>query len=235
MLLALATGSIALAMAPRISLGGASLADAIDGAVPGFDQIRAVFRAVVLAQLAIVALAMLGARTIQAWARRRARWRWVLHAACILAVIELVPERPHVTRLPDDDTAWIAWMRDVAPPRAAMAWIPFAPSGEVCDHEDIAAAMLGTLVHGHPMVNGYSSYFPAVHNHLAKTTKTLPDRRSVMALWVAGVRHVVTPDDGPLRGLDEAGRERLGLRIAMHDDRAAVTVFELRQAPAPDE
>ncbi|HWB75779.1 MAG TPA: hypothetical protein VG755_12515, partial [Nannocystaceae bacterium] len=149
MLLAVVLAALALASGPRLG----PLADALE-LVPGYGQIRALFRATALAQIGVIALAMIGLRMLQVRLRRR-RGLVVLFAALLL--VELVPPSPRWTTLPDPELAWVQWLRDEAEPGAAIAWIPFAPSGDVCDHEGTARAMLLGLAHGHPLVNGYSS------------------------------------------------------------------------------
>ena len=217
MLLVVALASIALALGPRLG----PLADAFE-LVPGYGQIRALFRATVLAQLAVVALAMIALRMLQVRLRRR-RGLVVLVAAVLL--VELVPPSPRWTTLPDPDAAWVQWLRDDAEPGAPVAWIPFAPSGDVCDHEATARAMLLGLVHGHPLVNGYSSFFPPLHNRTSKATRALPHGRGLIALRMVGARYLVAADDGPLSGIDEERRALLAITPVFRDDDAGITIF----------
>jgi hypothetical protein len=182
----------------------------------------------VLAQIGALALAMLGLRALQV--RLRARKRsvaWVSVLAVLLA-IELVPPPPRWTSLPEPEQAWVQWLRDEAEPGAAIAWIPFAPTGEVCDHEATAAAMLLGLTHGHPLLNGYSSFFPPLHNRTSHAARMLPHGRGIVALRMSDARYLVAPDGGPLDGIDDARRELLGIDIVMRDGAAGVTIWSVR-------
>lgn len=227
MLLTLVVGAILLALAPRIALAGWEPSEFLAAHVPGYGQIRAVFRAIVLAQLGVLALAMLGLRALQIRLRRRRvgpRWVWI---AAVLLLVELTPPAPRWTTLPEPDAAWILWLRDEAPADAPIAWIPFAATGDVCDHEETAAAMLLGLAHGHPMVNGYSSYFPAPHDRAAQAARMLPHGRGIVALRVIGTRYLVARDGGPLDDIDDARRELLRIHRVMRDDGAGVTIWEI--------
>lgn len=231
MLLTLVVGAILLALAPRMVLFGWEPSEFLADHVPGYGQIRAVFRAIVLAQLGVVALAMLGLRALQIRLRARRvgpRWVWI---AAVLLLIELTPPSPRWAELPNPDTAWLTWLRDDTPADAPIAWVPFALTGDVCDYADTAAAMLLGLEHGHAMVNGYSSYFPEPHNRAAHAAKMLPHGRGIVALRVLGTRYLVAPDGGPLGGIDEARRELLGIHVAMRDDAAGVTIWEIEPRP----
>lgn len=234
MLLTLVITAVLLAMAPVVAIADVSLADVIDRVVPGYAQMRAVFRVIVVAQIAALVLAMLGLRALQVWLRRR-RWRsWPWLALAMVVVLELVPPPPRVTRVPDAHVAWVEWLRAQGDPELPIAWIPFAPGNDACDFEDTARMMLLALRHRHPMVNGYSSYFPAMHNRLSKTVAELPGRRAAIALWVNGVRYVVAADGGPLDDLPSARAEQLGIERVFRDDDEAITIFALVHAPRPD-
>lgn len=217
MLLVVVLAAIAIALGPRID----PLDDTLE-LVPGYGQIRALFRATVLAQLAVLALAMIGLRMLQVRLRRR---RWLVAILAALLLVELVPPSPRWTTLPDPEVAWVQWLRDEAEPGAAIAWIPFSPSGDVCDHEDTARVMLLGLAHGHPLVNGYSSFFPPLHNRTSKAARALPHGRGLVALRMVGARYLVSADGGPLDGIDEERRALLAITPVMRDDAAGVTIF----------
>ncbi len=227
MLMTLVAGALILAFASRIQVLGFEPSEWLADHVPGYGQIRAVFRAVVLAQLGVVVLAVLGLRALQVRVRALRRRPWLVIACAVVMLVELVPPPPRWTPLPDPDAAWVRWLRDEAEPGAAIAWIPFAATAEVCDHEDTAAAMVLGLEHRHPLVNGYSSFFPAEHNRTSRAARMLPQGRGVVALRRHGTRYLVAPDGGPLTGIDEARRQRLAILPAFRDEAEGITVFWL--------
>jgi len=227
MLLTLVAGAILLAFAPRIVIAGWEPSEFLAEHVPGYGQIRAVFRAIVLAQLGVLALAMLGLRALQVRLRARKGGPKMVWIAAVLLLVELTPPAPRWATLPDTDAAWLIWLRDEAPADAPIAWIPFPATGDVCDYAGTAAAMLLGLEHGHPMVNGYSSYFPGPYNRAEHAARKLPHGRGIVALRVLGTRYLVAPDGGPLDGIDAARRELLRIHPVLRDDAAGVTIWEI--------
>lgn len=227
MLLVLVLAAIVLAIAPRIELGDWQPTQLLVEHLPGYAHIRAMFRVLVLAQLGVVALAMIGLRCLQVRLRARRRRGWPVMLAAAVLLVELVPAPPRWTELPRSDAAWVQWLRDDAEPGAAIALVPFAPSGDVCDHEATARAMVLGLAHRHPLVNGYSSFFPPLHNRTSTAARALPHGRGIVALRMVGTRYVVAPDGGPLDDVDEARRELLGITPMLRDDDAAVTIWAI--------
>jgi len=234
MLLVLILGAVLLALGGHLRLGSFVPMEALAGVVPGLDRIRSPFRAIVLAQLGVVALAMLG---LHAWRvrcrlRRRTSPRgWLAPAlVAVLAVVELWPPAPRWTSLPSTDAQWIQWLRDTEP-GTAMAWLPFAPSGDVCDFEPTARMMVIGLAMDHPLVNGYSSYFPGRTERTARDTRTLPDPGALQRLRGVGTRWIVSPQSGPLSQLDAATLAGLGVELVLVDAAAEISVYQLGAAP----
>ncbi len=226
--------AVALALAPRLAIAGFEPYDLLTRVVPGLDRVRAVFRVLALAQLAAIALAMLGLRALEVRVRalrRRGRGRpWhrvTLAMLAGVALVELVPPMPRWTTLPPTDASWIAWLREHTDAREPVVVLPLPEGADACAYEGAAIAMLQARAHGHPIVNGYSSFFPPQYNRTARAVRLLPDGRATLALRVLDVRWVVA-SDAIADGLDGAARVRLGLYQHWHDDDAGVTVFELR-------
>ncbi|MBX7078763.1 MAG: hypothetical protein K1X88_06200 [Nannocystaceae bacterium] len=236
-LLVMLATAVGLALAPRISVAGFEPYDVLTRVVPGLDRVRAVFRVLALAQLAAIALAMLGLRAleirIRALRRRGRARRWHVPALVLLAglaLVELVPPTPRWTALPPSDARWIAWLREHTAATDAVAVLPLPEGSDACDYEGAAIAMLQARAHGRPLFNGYSSYFPPQYTRIARAVRMLPDGRATLALRTLDVRWVVATD-AIADGLDQATRDRLGLHAQLHDRDAGITVFALR-APA---
>lgn len=234
MLLVLTVGAVLLALGSRLRLGSVVPVEMLAGVVPGLDRVRSLFRAIVLAQLGIVALAMIG---LHAWRvrcrlRRRRSPRGFLAPAFVaaLAVVELWPPAPRWTSLPPTDAEWIRWLRD-AEPGTAIAWLPFAPTRDVCAFEPTARMMVIGLGMDHPLVNGYSSYFPGRTERTARDTRTLPDPRALERLRGVGTRWLVSPQDGPLSRLDGATLAELGVALVLDDTAARITLYRLDAVP----
>ncbi|MBK6923037.1 MAG: hypothetical protein IPH07_36960 [Deltaproteobacteria bacterium] len=234
LLAGVAIASVGLAVLPRVVIAGWSPQSSLAAIVPGLEHVRASFRAVAFAQLAVIALTMLALHL--AWVRARAsQRRWPRLAVVVFgawALLELVPPPPKWIPLPDHDTAWQRWLRHEAEP-GAIAVLPFPAGGDVCEHADATGQMLRALDHGHPLVNGYSSFFPPLYVRTARAVRQLPDARGTLALRMIHTRFVVAHDGSAIDGLDAARRRELGLRLRLRDDDAGVTIFELVEPQHP--
>jgi hypothetical protein len=157
-----------LALGLNLSIGGAQPI-ALLRRLPGFVEIRSVFRAAVFVQLHLVLLAGFG---LSALARRLAGLRpsWslpaVVAAVGLLAALEnLSLPAPLLTvsgRGRDESNAFLARQ----PPGTVVAHVPFAAGGDVDQLAVEAWRMLDQIDHGQPLVNGYASHFPALHREL---------------------------------------------------------------------
>jgi hypothetical protein len=157
-LVATALGAMILAMGYNFGFGALSPFGLLRSVVPGFSELRSVFRFAVIMQavlpvLAVFALAALSGRS-----------RWV--GASLAAVLALagaaenlsvpqglvaVPESPR--------TAWTEWLKSRGD-LTAVAHVPFPAGLKVKDYEVEAWRMYAQIDHGKPIVNGYSGYFP---------------------------------------------------------------------------
>jgi len=81
------------------------------------------------------------------------------------------------------------WLHDAEGP-GAVAFLPLP--------EDRAATplMLGTLVHGRPIVNGYSGQRPSFAGAVQGALDTFPSADAIWTLHDLGVRFVIVPQDG---------------------------------------
>src|SRR5262249_53016858 len=126
--------------------------------VPGFARIRSPYRFAVLTQIGIALLAGFGLDALRRWSRR---WGAALAIAlCALAIVEVV-QVPLATApaIPGHNADWVAYLS--AQPRGPVAMVPFPRGPTSVDYADTTTAMLLGLEHGHPLVNGYSGFFPA--------------------------------------------------------------------------
>ena len=154
----------------------------------GFQAVRAPARFGVLLAFGVAGAA---AFAVASWRHDRASaWRRVavLALAAGVAVEALAWRVPYVTAPPVGDPV-SAWLRDADGP-GPVAYLPMP--------EDRAATpiMLGTLVHGRPIVNGYSGQRPSFAGAVEGALGTFPSADAIWTLHDLGVRFVVTPEDG---------------------------------------
>jgi hypothetical protein len=175
----------------------------------GFQAIRAPARFAVLVLFALAGLAAIGVRELA-----RARPRLALAAVALVAIEFLNAPLPYVDA-PQLDTRAGRWLRD-APEAGAVMYQPIA-----VDAVTTTPFMVQSLIHGRPIVNGYSGLRPAFYSGLAQTMTQFPSLETVKALDDLDVRFVVTP--APLAVADLPLVER-----ARFDDSV---IYEIKWTP----
>jgi hypothetical protein len=176
-LVAIGSGGILLAVLPRLELFGVTPFHGLRELVPGLAQVRSFWRATVLMQLAVALLAALGIQALVAAARSRA-WRLAgVAALAAFATAELWPAPPLLSAAPSRAAwqPWLAWIAAHVPEDAPLAHLPVNPTEGVADYAETARAMLLATAHRHPLVNGYSSYFPAPVRAFTRLLRGCPE------------------------------------------------------------
>jgi hypothetical protein len=92
---------------------------------------------------------------------------------------------------------WIDWLAQQ--PAGAVAMLPPNMSGKTKDYVDTTVYMLQGLRHGHPIVNGYSGFFPPASDHMVDALREFPSTFCLDALRQTHVRYAVVD-----RNLDAA-------------------------------
>jgi hypothetical protein len=166
----------------------------------GFQAIRATARFAVLVTFALATLAAVG------WGELAARWRdrgrARIAGAAILAAVAfecahvptmLAPAPP----LRTDVGQWLAH----APGTGAVAILPLGID------LDNTPAMVQSLEHRRPIINGYSGQRPSFFSKLVDTLSTFPSPEALLALHDTGVQYVVT------QSLDAAAEQASGALV----------------------
>ena len=147
------------------------------------------------------------------------REHWLYHAplliASLIVTLEVVPpgQSLHECRSPRDLPVWVMWLRDVAPAHEPIACLPFPTGTSVTNYLATTEWMYWSTFHRHPLVNGYSGFFPISfleikwgleqfdHNRAAEVNgivqpqlKRYPANNSGLTkLNASGVEYVVVP------------------------------------------
>jgi hypothetical protein len=149
----------------------------------GFHAVRAPARFGLLVTFAAAGLAAYGLQ----WARRRGgAWRIAALAALVVVVGEAMTWRMPAIAAPQIEHEVSRWLRDAEGP-GAVAYVPMQPD------RGATTAMLDTLVHGRPIVNGYSGQRPAFASAVEGALSTFPSSDALWMLSDLGVRFVVSP------------------------------------------
>lgn len=178
-LLALALLGFLLSLGPE---GWRALYAAFHRYAIGFQAIRAPARFGVLVAFGCALLAARGASSV------RGVWRVALPLVLLVeyasAPLPLVPRPPR--RTPTGE--WLA--RAEGP--GAVLYLPLT------NDRRNTVAMVDSLQHGRPVVNGYSGQRPSFFPALVDVFATFPDTQALLTLKELGVRFVVAADDTAL-------------------------------------
>lgn len=156
-----------LAIGPNLKLGDFQVWWILAKYVPGISQVRNVFRFVYLTQMAMILLSMIGLTEV--WLRLRARaWRRptstiLVIIVALVALIEVPTPRPLLAGVPDlsRHVAWAKFLKQKTPHGKAIACLPFPTGTAALDFDSTARWMYLGSLHGVPMINGYSGFFPS--------------------------------------------------------------------------
>jgi hypothetical protein len=186
----------------------------------GFAAIRAPARFSVLVMFGVSVLAALGVRELSAPRRAAAASESphlrlsvarVLIAVAILEWLHLPPPLVAAPALQTDVGQWLAG----EPGPGAVAVLPLGLD------IDATPAMVQSLEHRRPIVNGYSGQRPSFYGPLVEAINTFPSMDALAALHDARVRFVVAPT--PLEHVEAPVVERARF--------ADATIYELTWTP----
>ncbi len=85
-----------------------------------------------------------------------------LLVASLIVALEVLPagQRLYPCSTSRDLPVWVLWLRDSAQSDEPIACLPFPTGYSVGDYEATAVWMYWSTFHRHPLVNGYSGFFP---------------------------------------------------------------------------
>jgi uncharacterized protein DUF3108 len=183
----------------------------------GFQAIRAPSRFAVLVSFGLASLAALGWREL--WERRtvilRGRLHWLPAAAAAAVAVELLHVPVALAAAPPMTTEVGQWLQHAREP-GAVAVLPLTID------VDNTPAMVQSLEHRRPLLNGYSGQRPSFYPSLVDALSSFPSDEALLALLESDVRFVVAPrpvDTGAASPLVERARFATG------------TIYELRWTP----
>jgi hypothetical protein len=205
--IALVVTGVVLSLGPE---GARSLYAALHDNVYGFQAVRAPARFAVIATLGLSLLAALGMRRLAVSAR-------VATVIVAIAMIEFVNAPLPLAAAPPRRTAVGDWLKH-ASEAGPVVYLPLT-----MDIEN-TQAMVQSLEHWRPIINGYSGQRPAFFSAVVEALSDLPSGDAFLMLKELGVRFVVST--GPLAG---AGNPQSPLV-----ERARVSdgiIYELRWTP----
>jgi hypothetical protein len=162
-----------------------------EGATP-LHGLRSPARFGILASLAVAMLAAFGTQVVEAFAARaglRAAAR-VIPMLLVLVAIENSTSGIRVMPVPfdtADDRSVYAAIQRVGP--GPVLELPLPRLYALPGHEPVY--MVWSIGHWHPLVNGYSGYYPPEFAQTVVRTEHFPDDQSIAQLRNIGVRYIV--------------------------------------------
>lgn len=251
-LLLTALASVLLSGGPRLSLGGWHPWSVIAAHVPGFAQVRNVFRFAYFYQIACVLLAAQAVHWM--WIRQRICWRqyamkrsdggavqaadraWaVMVRATVLLIVglALIETRPRSNRLvaaPQiaPHAEWIEFVESHSRADAAVVCLPFSNGSHVSHYRQTVHWMYYGTYHKRPMMNGYSGFFPRYYRELrTKIGERFPTGELLQRFAADDVQFlIVLAEEYSDERLD--GFESAGFRLTrVYQDPVGIDVYEL--------
>jgi hypothetical protein len=195
--------------------------------LPGFDQIRSVFRVTVFAQVHLVFLAAMGLDALGRSFNDRARGNQIVLAVGLLASAENLSLPAPLLEVPRSPrTNWTAFVAG-QPADTVLAHVPF-PGG--LDVEDFAVEgwrLFHQIDHGRTLVNGYASNFPSVYREfMLAMGAEFPKPILACALRTIFGANLLIVDQEWLSAHRHAFDELMPLLIPAYSD-PAVAIFRL--------
>jgi len=163
--------------------------------LPGFGNARSPYRFAVFVQVFALVFAGVGLEALRraAWrGRPPGRWRGLLLlAAAAVGCAEAMTIEARLERFPVEalHESWIEYL--AAHPGGAVAMVPPALSGKAEAFEPTTVAMFQALQHGHPLLNGYSGFFPRIADAYIDALKEFPSQRTKRLISRVPVRYAV--------------------------------------------
>jgi hypothetical protein len=183
--------AVALALAVDLSFGldGYSYPLLFRGPFAGVLRVPARAGMLVLALVAI--LAGYGAARLTTTSVRAASARRVTALILALLAIEYAHQPIALQRLPTGPDEFERWLR-LQPPDVVLH-LPVPPHNQLpgADHEFEFASTFDW----HPIVNGYSGFYPPHYSNLLAVMRSFPDAASMAALRERNVRWIVIHED----------------------------------------
>lgn len=225
-----------LSNGPHLQFGGIQVWQFLSDWVPGVGQVRSVFRFVYFFQIAVILLAVIAVHELKLRLSLRLkprinRWSgFVLGATALFALAEIPPPSMSLVGLPDlkQHQAWTAFIRAQTPAGRGIACLPLASGLGVADFDDTVRWMYLGSLHGKPLVNGYSGFFPPESLKLNDLmTREGLSSVTLSQLWSLKVHFVVVRRSDPIAAKAENYADGAYALNRVFRDSIGIDVYEL--------
>jgi len=224
-----------LSLGPHGALGSFSSYDMFRTLLPGYGQMRALFRFAVVPQLVVTLLSACGIQACLNFrpGERSARINpapWIALGLALFAIADLRPRMGPIQPLPPLtlDLAWVEWIEEETPESAVLAFLPFPTGRSSADYLGTTQWMYWQMRHGRKMVNGYSSFFPQSFRDLKGEMAGFPSEAALDLLAEHGVGYIVVHRAFFPRRLDDSTTAPERLTYLAGDDATGIDIYRLR-------
>lgn len=226
--------SALLSLGPNLQIGSWEPWWPIAAAIPGLQQARNIFRFFYLSQIGIILLCAVGLSETQLRLSRRLR-RPMLAAVVtavlgIVCVIEIPPPNHIMAGVPDlqKHLQWTEFVRENTQSGRSIVCLPFAPGRRVADFATSARWMYYGTLHGVPMLNGYSGFFPPEYFKFQDAFNTLGLTDEVLSAFCKADVDLVVIHRSYLRqeSVSEISLTHHRLQL-VHSDDVGIDVYRL--------
>lgn len=173
--------AFAFSLGPHLDIAGWKPWETVQQFVPGFQQVRNVFRFAWFVQIAVMLLAVAGFDAlVDEYQRRRiaygrSTWRnATLFVAGLIVAAEVWPQPATAHYVPPahKHRQWVSFVHQECPPGQPIVCLPMSFGDRLKDMEIETRWMLLGLGHSVPMLNGYSGFFPDSYQQVVDTVNT---------------------------------------------------------------
>jgi hypothetical protein len=232
LLTTLVTG--ALAIGPNLKLGDFQPWWILANWIPGISQVRNVFRFVYLTQMAIILLGITGLSEL--WFRMRARsWRPItaaifVNSLALLALAEVAVPKLVLAGVPDLSRHhdWTGFVKLHTPDGKGIACLPFPPGTKAADFDSTARWMYLGSLHGVPLINGYSGFFPPDYLKFQAQVNKDGLSQDILSQLVAMKTHFIVVHRSYQPPIpDRPVMDSQFQLLLVHDDAIGIRIYEL--------
>ena len=223
-----------LAIGPNLRLGDVQPWWILAQWVPGISQVRNVFRFVYLTQMATILLGITGLSEL--WLRMRARsWRpmtaaIVVNLVALLALAEVAVPKLVLVGVPDLSRhhGWTEFVKRHTPDGKGIACLPFPPGTRAEDFDSTARWMYLGSLHGVPMINGYSGFFPLSYLKFQAQINKEGLSEDILSQLAAMKTHFIVVHSSYQTSIPDRPVMDARFQIQLvHDDPIGIRIYEL--------
>lgn len=155
--------------------------------------------------------------------------RWssaVVIGICLIAETRPLYQPLHVLSLHDPLPPWVEYVREELPAGVPIACLPMSFGTAVDDYETETQWMIWGLIHKHPILNGYSGYFPTEYVTLKDELIKFPDQ-GAPGLVKLRARYVVVRRDFETEDTISAHPATRGWVWLFGDEQQQIDIYRL--------